>query len=389
MRKATQTEHVAERLRDCIRTGDYASGSFLPGERDLAEEFGVSRGTVATAMEALLAERLIEQIQGRGTRVLPLVNRLAHRAICVVHNLPMVVSGSPGEEVLILRGIMDRLRHLQLPHDDLAMYYLQSERIADIPNLIHLSEIGGLAEKYGAMLFVEATLLEEPILKFHQAGIPLVVANLEFPLDVPGMRVDHRKTTAQSVRLLAAMGHRRIAYFGRDPKAYFYAEAEEGYRSALEAAGIAFDEALFVRLPLRETSPMNTAHSAMQRLLQLPSRPTGVVAARDYIAHAVCDEVRNAGLAIGRDVSVIGFDNLSWDEADPILTTFREPCYEMGAAAVDMLVDRILDPQLPARQQELEAPLVIRRSVGTSPNHDGGAAAPLMASLQEPREKKR
>jgi len=91
------------------------------------------------------------------------------------------------------------------------------------------------------------------------------------------------------------------------------------------------------------------------------------VAARDLIAQGVCHAAKEAGLAVGYDLSVIGFDDCSWDDGREFLTTFREPCFEMGVTAVDMLIERLVSGWRPPERRVLEAPLVLRRSAGPVP----------------------
>jgi DNA-binding LacI/PurR family transcriptional regulator len=99
----------------------------------------------------------------------------------------------------------------------------------------------------------------------------------------------------------------------------------------------------------------------------MANRPTGIVAGRDVLAEGVCHAVEEAGLRVGYDVSVIGFDNVSWECEDPILTTFEEPAYAMGATAVDMLVERLTQGWRPIEQRVLDCRPVVRRSVGPPP----------------------
>ena len=70
---------------------------------------------------------------------------------------------------------------------------------------------------------------------------------------------------------------------------------------------------------------------------------------------------------MGRDVSVIGFDDITWPETDSFLTTFQEPAKEMGRVAAQMLLERLLTGWKPVERREVPSPLVVRASAGPPP----------------------
>ena len=76
---------------------------------------------------------------------------------------------------------------------------------------------------------------------------------------------------------------------------------------------------------------------------------------------------------------MIGFDDTTWPEGREFLTTFREACYEMGAAAAEMLVERIVNGSMPPEKREFATPFVLRRTAGPL-IRTGGAAKPLISS---------
>ena len=71
-----------------------------------------------------------------------------------------------------------------------------------------------------------------------------------------------------------------------------------------------------------------------------------------------------------------GYDDLGWPQEKPFLTTFREPAYEMGQAAVDMVIDRLRNGWRPPERREFDAPLILRRSVSLCREAAGEALNP-------------
>jgi DNA-binding LacI/PurR family transcriptional regulator len=363
-RTLTAAERLAAQIKNRIAAGVYVPNSYLPAERDLARALDTSRRSLRGAVALLSQESLVQPMPGRGTRVLPPQERLPQSMIGVLHGH---WRGSPPEHLGIMRGVQTGLARLGYRYEAAPVGY--TSHALEIPGAtspIPVS-LNTLCERYGAFLWIETFGYEETILELERRRIPVVVANLEVVLDVTASWVDHRKVTAKAVELLVRFGHRRIAFISRPRNVYFYGQSHEGYRAGLESAGIHFDESL-VALS-RKPNPLD-AYVAARKLLTVRPRPTAIVAARDILAQGAWQACVEAGMAVGRDVSIIGFDDhswfedYSWPQEEPLLTTFHEPCQEMGEVAVEMLADRIVNGHRPPERREIDAPLILRRSVG-------------------------
>ena len=352
IRRLLVSDRIAEELRRRIAQGVYAPGTFIPPERQLAQAFGASRSTVSKALAALCEQGLIERTRGRGTRVLPLAERGTHGVIGIVH-----VAGPPytAYSTLILQGMQQTLSRIGRRYE-----------LMPNPERGKAFTAESVLERYGGALFVEAPKYAPVILELQRRGFPYVVANLEVELDVTATWVDHAKTTRAAVRILSALGHRRILLVTQPRERLFYGQVVEGYLAGLRKAGLQADESLII-----ETGPDTlSAYTATREFLAGRLPPTAVVTGRDWLARGACEALAETGLEVGRDVSVIGFDDISWPEAEPFLTTFAEPMYEMGAVAAQMLVERLVSGERGVEKRELEAPLVLRRSAGPTPRDD-------------------
>ena len=344
-RKVSAAERIAAEVRRRVAAGKYPPHSYLPSERELAQELSVGRNTVSAALTTLTQEGYVLKTSGRGTRVLPHQERLSRKAVGVVHSLSAT---PPAEPLRVMAGIQDAFSRFGY------RYELASRRERS-------ESADALQEHYGGLIFVETVGYEEDILELERRRIPLVVANMEVDLDVTATWVDHRKATCQAVKALVGFGHRRIAFLGRDHGWLFYGKAREGYLAGLKEAGIAPDGSLVA--VCEDTDPLS-AYLATKALLEVPEAPTAIVAARDILAQGACRAATEAGFVVGRDVSIIGFDDISWRQAEPFLTTFQEPCRELGTVAAELLVERIVNGWRPPEKREMEAPLVLRRSAG-------------------------
>jgi LacI family transcriptional regulator len=156
-----------------------------------------------------------------------------------------------------------------------------------------------------------------------------------------------------------ALGHRRIGFLAGRPDLESARLREQGYRNALESAGIPFDPGL-VRVGGYRAE---TAGPAARELLGRDERPTAIFAANDTSAIETIAVARSLGLAVPAELSVVGFDNVPESAlAEPPLTTVDQSVERMGYEAVRMLLRLIEDPARDVEQVILSTRLVERGS---------------------------
>jgi LacI family xylobiose transport system transcriptional regulator len=162
-----------------------------------------------------------------------------------------------------------------------------------------------------------------------------------------------------ATRHLLELGHRRIAVITGPSWALCSRARLDGYRAALDAAGIPVDPAL-----IRDGGfeiPGGLASAA--ELLRLPDPPTAIFALNDGMAIGVYHAAARAGRRIPDELSVVGFDDYPLDAwLVPPLTTVRQPLSDMGAAAARMVLDLARGAELPSRRLELATELIVRSS---------------------------
>ena len=159
------------------------------------------------------------------------------------------------------------------------------------------------------------------------------------------------------------MGHRRISLVAWPEASLTGQYRYRGYGAALHAAGISPDQAWVVRSEHTDAS----SRQAMHMLLNLPPDrcPTAVVALSDMMAIGGINAIYEAGLQPGRDVAVIGFDDVPTAQyLRPPLTTLRQPIAEVGERVVNMLLQLIRGEELAEREVLLPPTLIVRDSSG-------------------------
>jgi len=352
---------VAEALRQRIWQGIYPSHSHLPPVKELAHEFSASCTTVSTAISTLAAEGLVATSQGRGAVALPPSPPRTDTLIGLCTQLPDIRAAATERHRLIIGSICDTLLRLRMPYEP--VFIRSDRRFAD-----------DLKQKYTGLLFLQDLTHNDQILELDAAGVPLVIAALETDLPVNCTTVDRAATTIKAVETLIALGHRKIALTSVDTTRYFYPQAKQAFLSALALHGIEPRPEYIAEAP--RSGDVLAHYFRARALLNLKDPPTAIVAGRDYQAQAVCAAAAEAGLAIGRDLSVIGYDDMTWPEGRDFLTTFREPWTDLGARAAELLLKRMASPRV-HEKVALDAVFVLRRSAGPAPDADRDVLAAL------------
>jgi LacI family transcriptional regulator, xylobiose transport system transcriptional regulator len=185
--------------------------------------------------------------------------------------------------------------------------------------------------------------------------------------DVPAIGATNWQGGVAATRHLLEQGHRRIAMIGGPTRMMCSRARIDGYRAALETAGVTYDPDLVKSGNFHHEA----GYAVGLELLRRPDRPTAVFTGNDLQALGLYEAARELGLGIPQDVSVVGFDDLPlarW--ISPPLTTVRQPLTEMAEAAARLVLDLSRGRQPSTSRVDLATRLVERAS--TMPPRAGG-----------------
>lgn len=203
----------------------------------------------------------------------------------------------------------------------------------------------------------------------NRIGLPFAVHGRSSNVAAPYTWVDVNNTSSfrRATEFLLDLGHRRIALINGLESMDFAKRRRDGYLAALEAAGIAADPDLMSSQEMTEVS----GHHQTRDLLNGDNPPTAILSASMISALGVRRAIEEAGLKMGKDISVITHDDdlsyLKNGQDVPIFTATRSSVRNAGRILAQMLIDRISDPLVPAQNALLEAELVVGRSTGPAP----------------------
>lgn len=175
---------------------------------------------------------------------------------------------------------------------------------------------------------------------------------------------NNQEAVVDAVRYLINLGHRKFAYVTGNLDNQSMRDRLDGYQVTLDAANIFYDVDQIIET--RWTA--EEGYEKSKPLFAAANRPTAVLCGNDTIAFGVMRAAQEMGLTVGRDVSVIGFDDLpTAAEATPPLTTLRQPMKQMGEMAFLQLLN-MMHGHMPYLQHLLvSAELIVRDSTGPVP----------------------
>ena len=210
------------------------------------------------------------------------------------------------------------------------------------------------------LVLLDMLVDDERAAALREIGFPHVCAG-PAPAGSSSVEVDGAAAAAIAVRHLLALGHHQIGLIQLPSD---LAESEpryDGYVSALAEAAIEADPQLTVEGGRREED----GYQAMQELLSLPERPTAVLACSDELAIGAMHALYDAGLEIGRNLSLVGFDDTPLAaHTHPALTALRQPRQAIGEQLAALLIEAIEHKGVLPRRVLLQARLVVRKSTG-------------------------
>ena len=323
--------------------------------RDVARKAGVGVGTVSrvingsTAVSESTRQKVLAAIDALDYSPSPIARRLSlGRTLTIGVIAPFFIRPSYVER---LRGVEATLAESEY---DFIIYNVETVTrrdacFRDIPR----------QERVDGLLIMTLKPSEKEIDRFRQFDMPFVLVDCVNP-DVSHVAIDNVQGGYLATKHLIDLGHTKIGYisdllqespFGFRPVKDRY----EGYRQALEEAGIAFNPDYHRQgeLSRREARRLAT------ELLAMPDPPTAIFAYSDTQAFGVLRAAQDIGLKIPEQLSVIGYDDIEISEFLH-LTTIRQHLYESGVKGAELLLNEIGNSAAEKQSVFLPPELVVR-----------------------------
>ncbi|MFC7385397.1 LacI family DNA-binding transcriptional regulator [Sphaerisporangium rhizosphaerae] len=328
---------------------------------EIARRSGVSRSTVSYALSG---KRPVSQDTRR--RIQAVIDELGYRPNAVAKALKEGKTRTLG---LVIPPASRRLTDMQL---GFVASVVDAAARADLDVLLSPSGgehdrsfervVGG--RRVDGVILMEIRLEDDRVTRLQQSGLPFVgIGRTGHPEEMSWVDIDYETLIARCVHHLADLGHRRIALVNRSAElvAAGYGpghRAQAGFTRAVAERGLhgvqrcCADEA-------------QSGVTCVERLLDDHPDLTAVATINEAAMPGMYRALAQAGLAVPRDFSIIGVAARDWAEnLHPPLTAADVPADELGARAVEMLIQRIADPAIPHRHVLVAPPVSLRGTTG-------------------------
>jgi DNA-binding LacI/PurR family transcriptional regulator len=357
----SRANELASKLRKDINAEFYSLGEKMPPERELAKQFGLSRGTVRKAINILEAERLVVCQHGRGTFV----------------SNPVCARSKSSQNTLVAMMTYEK------------DYYFQ--KILQ-PSLVHSSRQGyvmtvGMNSNFklesqlidsflsngikGVIMAPRVEYGASNYLRLIKEGVAVVLLDSWLPgYDEDFVSVNNHVGTSQAVKHLYELGHRKIAYAGHDGPNDSPARQERlrGYLDTCRDFGLSVPDEWIIE------AGNEISVAKITGILNKKNAPTAFVAYNDTWAISAIQAAHACGLEVPTDLSVVGFD----DSEDALrynipITSINPQHNEIGITVVNMLIEKLENPQKRPTKAIYITPKLVQRQSTAHYKTKGGA----------------
>lgn len=347
-------QQVLDDLSQDILSGRYVPGQKFPSEAALTKRFGVSRITVAHAVRELQRRGVVDRVAGSGTFVRreppPGPKSLLFGLVIpdlgeteIFEPICQAIAGSPGVE-----------NHALLwPHASLRASSKEEQALQLCEQCIS-RRVAGVFFAPVELSPRSVEVNDEVMRRFREAEIPVVLLDRRPEdrrrrerSDLVG--IDNRRAGYLAADHLLRLGAKRLGFLCYEYQASTVKLRIAGYQEACGGPGQVF--------VVPADRPLELSDEARQC--------DGFVCANDRIAGRLMHTLIGLGVKIPRDVRIAGIDDVTYAELLPVpLTTIRQPCRELGEVALQLMLERLDRPRMPAREVLLDCELVVRSSCG-------------------------
>jgi GntR family transcriptional regulator, arabinose operon transcriptional repressor len=348
---------IYQTLRNAIASGEYAAGSRLPSESELGKTFCASRITLTRALRDLQTDGLIERRVGSGSYVRAVVPTGMTFGLLI----PQLGQSEIFEPICSGMTTAVGVNHMLIWGRSLQDQDAIEDQAMELCNQLIAKRVSGV---FFAPIEYSPTRREvnrRIVVSFTAAAIPVVLLDRDFvsypqrsPLDLIG--IDNRRAGHTITAHLLEQGCRRLLFLGLPDAADTVEARISGFREAIAWHG---------PLANGHVTRIDSADEPAVRKAIDQFHPDGIVCANDITAANLMHTLNAIGIEVPHAIRLVGIDDVKYANLLPVpLTTIRQPCMQMGAIAMRVMLLRLAEPQVPPRDILLNFSLVVRQSCG-------------------------
>lgn len=354
-RRESLIAQTAEALRKAIGEGTWQEA--LPGERELAEAFQVSRPTVREALKLLQREKVIDVAHGKRRRIVgtPGTKRTQRLVVTAVSQHPPHLM-SP-LSIFYMNELRKHIQKAGLQLEVFADHRLRASR----PERLFASRVRENTVACWILLSVPETVQRW----FDQQGLPAIVAGSCYPdVALPSLDLDYRAVCRHAVGVFFAKGHRHIAFLTQEAKVAGDEASEEGFQSAVTGSGHPNAKtSLYYHDGTREDICRK-----LDRMLRSRSRPTGLLVSRPSHLLTAHTHLLQRGISLPPDLSLISRDNDPYlDHIVPDVSRYTFRRRHFADRLARLVIQLAANGRLPKRDHRLIPKFHPGATVATAP----------------------
>jgi len=354
---ASKHHIIYDELANAIHKGTYKLGSLLPTELELCKTFNVSRPTVAKALERLREEGAVERTAGFGTTVLASELTKRKKIGLLIPRLGRTEIFEPIVNAMTETCEQNFLELIPPPNVPLAKSLEESTKY--ICSRFIKDQLDGVI--FTPVEHIEhGERFNQSILnRLNKAGMPVILLDrdvLPWPQQTPYdlICIDNIQAGFVVAQHLLQKGCSQLLFVTRPQPAMTVQLRIMGCREALLEAGRNPDELKTMEID---------AKTELKAKHLLTHNADGLICANDATAGIVLRLLVDAGVSIPQQMRVAGFDDVKYASLLAVpLTTYKQPCKDIGRAAVDAMIHRMTYPQAAPHRITLQGNLIVRAS---------------------------
>lgn len=339
---------VKTEIKSLILSGRIKTGEKIPSEHELAKKWNVNRWTVNKAINQLVNEGLLYRKKGDGTYVSGLKRRVITKNIGVlVYHIESPFCSS------LVRGIEEKASELGY-NLILCNTFGKEEKIKDIINsFIVKNKVDGI--------ICPPENINSSFSDFPVVVVPQVdkekFKNFNYVI------TDDEDGSYKAIKYLIKLGHKKIGFL--TPKNWSETallHRWNGYKKAMKENNLDIDKKLIIET---KGPDFKDGWVSIDKIIEKINLFTAIFCVNDSLAIGVLKGLREKGIKVPDDISIVGFDNIPLSSHPDIqLTTVEQPVYRIGEKAVEILIENIEGKCKKPVHIILPTKLVIRKTTG-------------------------
>jgi DNA-binding LacI/PurR family transcriptional regulator len=363
MRKTVSTDEVKDFVLDYIRRNKIASGERLPSLRIIAAESGSSMPTVQRAIAMLISEgHLISKI-GSGTFVAEKYDFSSNMVGVVSPHVDNNIGNFISDAIISIKETLQKAGYCPIVLEPPSGTWGQERAKEEMKLIKRFLELGICGLIVDASVPVDSPLWQ----KLKQLTVPVVCFNnCDNSHELNYVSTDNYAGGAIAARHFIERGHKKLAVIASNfSDTSSVVERIRGFNDELAKNGLKLDEDKFITMK-SNTAVKSKNLESIKDLLTKDKDITGFFAVNDSLAIELMTICRNIGLSVPEEISFIGFDDSAiCEHVNPRLTSINQASTRMGARTVEILLERINNPEEYQETTEIRLipKLIVRDSV--------------------------